>query len=110
MQIAPTYIILSGRDEGCLITRDRINRIRPLNLKDRNTIVQTNIDHWSNDPRENIENSIKRRDFAYEWMNDNDIDEDYLWDLMNTSPVLANNTLYTTGMCVAHNYYESRLI
>jgi hypothetical protein len=107
--ISPTYFILSGKNDGCLITRNRINRMKPLNLVNHNEIVQTNIDHWSNDPRENIENSIERREYAYEWINDLDIDMDDLWDLMNQEPILVKNTIYATGMCVAYNYYESKL-
>lgn len=108
--IAPTYIILSGKNDGCLITRNRINRLKPLNLVKQNEIVQTNIDHWTNDPRENIENSIERRKFAYEWLNDPDVDIDDLWALMNKAPILANHTIYATGMCVADNYYETKLV
>lgn len=108
--ISPTYIILSGNNDGCLITRNRFNRLKPLNLINHGEIVQTNIDHWSNNPLYNIDYSIERRKFAYEWINEPDIDMDDLWELMNISPILINSTIYATGMCVAYNYYETKIV
>jgi len=108
--ISPVYIIISSKDDGCVITRDRINAISPVNLQNQTDIVQTNIDHWINDSTKDISGSIERRAFAYEWINNDNINLDELWDLCKISPILTKNTIYITGMNVNDNYYKSKLI
>ncbi len=111
--MAPVYIIMSGKENGHIITRDRLKSVQPLSLKENRMLVQTNIDHWRGDGRENdwqdIEFSRRRRKFAYQWLNNNEISVDNLWKLMYTKPVCASDTLYMTGMCVEDEYYETRL-
>jgi len=49
-------------------------------LSEKGTIVQTNIDHCSSDPRENILYSIQRRDIARRLLNQMPtINEEELW-------------------------------
>ncbi len=115
--MAPVYITLSSKNSGTIITRDRLMNVKPLNLKEYSILIQTNIDHWRGDNRENdwqdIENSRGRRYFAYSWLDTyaklGEIDMDHLWNLMYTKPILARDTLYITGMCIEDDYYETKL-
>jgi hypothetical protein len=85
--IAPVYFTVCGVQpgEGVLLTRDREGDIRPYHLAgectcrvvcrvcrvlnttdmaEHGSTVQTNIDHWSEDPDEDIMWSIQRRAIA----------------------------------------------
>lgn len=119
--IAPVYIIISGtqESEGAIVTRDRSEEV-PFSLKflENNAyLVQTNIDHWRGDSRDSdwqdIEWSRRRRRFAKSWLNSKLIDGEELtlenlWELMETEPIKAFDTIYTTAMCCQTEEYETR--
>ncbi len=115
--MAPVYIIISGKNEGCIITRDRIKSVEPLNMKDNDILVQTNIDHWRDDDIEHnwqdIDNSRERRKYAYTWLKNyakiDIINKEMIWNLLYSKPIYARDTLYMTGMCASDNYYETKL-
>jgi len=64
--IAPCYITICGLNsgEGVLLTRDRKQETNRWTLSEHGFIVQTNIDHWSEDPNMDVMDSIERRTIA----------------------------------------------
>lgn len=96
---------------GIIITRDRDKQVRPLQLNEY--LIQTNMDHWRGsapqDAWQNIEWSLQRRDFARRWMTSQKRESslDGTRELMDTEPVRAFDTIYTTAMCPKEGIYDS---
>ena len=105
------YYIIAGvnKDEGCVITRNRYNidsskgfdngiwNIGKLNW----WRLQTNFDHWwwSFDKRRDIGNNIMRG------IGIQDISINNIKHLLNTEPILAKTTVFTSLMNPNKNYY-----
>ena len=115
--MAPTYIIIAGKNpnEGAIITRDREKEAgKRQKLNDVNqTLVQTNIDSWSENPNENILWSIERRKLAkkliYQIKEKNgEITMKDLWKIMLKEPIANIEIIYRVGMSAAHQEYESK--
>ena len=102
--IAPFYAIVGGvsGNEGAVITHNRSNAIDVWRLDDTNGrwfILETNYDHWMPPPdRDN------RRDPANYIMNTTglaDINNDTMYTVLSTPPVLNDRTIYTVIMSAA---------
>jgi hypothetical protein len=94
--IAPVYFILTdGRSSGMIITRNRLNSINPIELN--STLVQTNYDHWIDDPfndprRTTAENILQT-------FNSTEITINNIFDIvLSVIPVLNRITIYTAIM------------
>jgi hypothetical protein len=62
--IAPVYLTVCGanKGEGCLITRHPNEELNRVTLGgETEYTIQTNMDHWSEDPNMDIMYSMKRR-------------------------------------------------
>jgi len=97
--IAPCYITMSGTKpgEGVVITRNRYDAADLWKLNPQNGIwnlVQTNDDHWQpdSDGRSTVAKRLMRV------IGQNKINEDSLFSVLSTKPVLAPSTTYTTLM------------
>ncbi|CAF1104956.1 unnamed protein product [Adineta steineri] len=94
--IAPVYFIITdGRSSGMIITRNRLNSINPIELN--STLVQTNYDHWlddpSNDPRRTAAENILQS------FNSTQMTQDNIYDIvLSVIPVLNKLTVYTAIM------------
>ena len=102
--IAPFYAIVGGvsGNEGAVITHNRSNAIDVWRLDDTNGrwfILETNYDHWMPPPdRDN------RRDPANYMMNTTglaDINNDTMYTVLSTPPVLNDGTIFTVIMSAA---------
>jgi len=111
--IAPVYFTMAGshRHAGCIITRNRKTEENPIDLDESNlTVIQTNCDHWSDDPEGDIMDSIARRERAREFLQDNDhINGDAMWNLMGNWPIKNGITVYGTIMIPSKGIFETRL-
>ncbi|UJR08334.1 hypothetical protein I4U23_012605 [Adineta vaga] len=94
--IAPVYFILTnGHSSGMLITRNRLNSINPIELN--STLVQTNYDHWLDDPpkdprRTTAENILRT-------FNSTQMTSENMFDIvLSVIPVLNRLTIYTAIM------------
>lgn len=105
---APSYLIVGNTTGGMVITRDRdaprdvwelTSDMRPMAL------VETNYDHWLPPPSDD-----NRRDPALRRLNATD-PSNYgpgsLYTILSTSPNLNSQTVYTTVMEIATNYYKT---
>jgi len=114
--MSPTFIILAGSQpgEGALITRNRDDQEKPWLLNVDGDIVQTNIDHWSNDSRFDIIWSIDRRNLVRTCFQELDKKKrgcnfDLMRDIFQNSPVFNDETIYMTMMCPRKNQFISYL-
>jgi hypothetical protein len=94
--IAPVYFILTdGRSSGMIITRNRLNSINPIELN--STLVQTNYDHWLDDPLYD-----PRRTTAEDILqsfNSTQMTTNNIFDIvLSVIPVLNRITIYTAIM------------
>ncbi|CAF2092772.1 unnamed protein product [Rotaria magnacalcarata] len=99
--IAPVYFILTdGQSSGVIITRNRLNSINPIELN--STLVQTNYDHWLDDPINDL-----RRTTAENILRTFNITQMTIDNIFNIAlsviPVLNRNTVYTAIMNPAKN-------
>ena len=99
--IAPCYLIIGGLsgDEGAVITQNRTMGIDVWRLnaeQGRWFLVETNYDHWKPPPA-----SDDRRDPAVDGMKkigQDGLNDQTLFDVLSTPPVLNDETIYTTIM------------
>ena len=80
----------------------------------REYLVQCNMDHWSNNPFDDIMSSQLRRDVAYRTLKNLNYTVSHgkdseLWELMNQDPIWNSITVYGTLMSASQGYYETRL-
>lgn len=99
--IAPVYFILTdGQSSGTIITRNRLNSINPIELN--STLVQTNYDHWLDDPLNDL-----RRTTAENILRTFNLTQMTLDDIFNITlsviPVLNRRAVYTAIMNPAKN-------
>lgn len=94
--IAPVYFILTdGRKSGMIITRNRLNSINPIELN--STLVQTNYDHWLNDPIEDLRRTTAEN--ILQTFNLTQMTNDNIFDnVLSVIPVLNRITIYTAIM------------
>eukprot|EP01111_Echinosteliopsis_oligospora_P006314 TRINITY_DN20397_c0_g1_i1.p1 TRINITY_DN20397_c0_g1~~TRINITY_DN20397_c0_g1_i1.p1 ORF type:complete len:459 (-),score=104.22 TRINITY_DN20397_c0_g1_i1:23-1399(-) len=102
--IAPCYFTICGTHNsqtiGTLLTRRRTSEEQRLTVRENGPIIQTNIDHWSNNPEEDILWSIARRALATRLLSSiPEINEQSLWELVNRHPIRNEETIYATFMC-----------
>lgn len=99
--IAPVYFILTnGRSSGMIITRNRLDSINPIELN--STLVQTNYDHWLDDPLTDLRRTTAEE--ILQTMDLNQMTEDNLFDLvLSVIPVLNRKTIYTAIMNPSEN-------
>lgn len=110
--IAPVYYTLcsvSSEEVGTLITRDRDGEVQRWNFREKGNIVQTNIDHFSEDPKKDILQSIRRREVARRELQKTYRRPEELWAIMNLKPILNDITLYGTLMVPSRNTFETRV-
>lgn len=114
--IAPVYFTICGTkpNEGTLVTRNRDREEQRWTLEERGTIVQTNIDHWSDNENDDILYSIERRALARNILGsaeeeDEEITEEFLWSLLSNPPILNSLTVSGTFMCAAHGIMHTRI-
>eukprot|EP01012_Entosiphon_sulcatum_P015344 TRINITY_DN20329_c0_g1_i1.p1 TRINITY_DN20329_c0_g1~~TRINITY_DN20329_c0_g1_i1.p1 ORF type:complete len:445 (-),score=32.59 TRINITY_DN20329_c0_g1_i1:888-2201(-) len=109
--IAPTYLTVAGPkpNEGALITRNRKGDRDFWLFSEKGPIVQTNVDHWDQNP-DDILYSVARRKRALDriaaepaW------NEEMLWRLVSGFPILNSLTIYAALMCPATGHFETRL-
>jgi len=104
--IAPVYFTICGIEEGqgTLITRRRESEDQRLTLEtdDDGLIVQTNIDHYSEDEDDDILYSIERRSLARAYcsslMSSGNVCESELWEIMSKFPITNSLTVSGTYM------------
>ena len=80
----------------------------------REYLVQCNMDHWSNDPEDDIMDSKLRRNVAFRRLKNINYKvshgkDSQLWDLLNQDPIWNDITVYGTLMSASQSYYETRL-
>jgi hypothetical protein len=94
--IAPVYFILTdGRLSGMIITRNRLNSINPMELN--SILVQTNYDHWLDDPLNDPRRSTAED--VLQTFNSTQMTTNNLFDIvLSVIPVLNRNTVYTAIM------------
>jgi len=94
--IAPVYFILTdGRSSGMIITRNRLNSINPIELN--STLVQTNYDHWLDDPLNDPRRTAAEN--ILQTFNSTQITQDSIFDIvLSVIPVLNRITIYTAIM------------
>lgn len=94
--IAPVYFILTdGQSSGMIITRNRLNSIYPIELN--STLVQTNYDHWLDDPLDDMRRTTAEnilRTFHLTQMTMVNIFD----NVLSVIPVLNRITIHTTIM------------
>jgi len=104
--IIDCYLISAGakHNEGKVITRNMDDAQDVWQLTDKRWFeVETNWDHWKI-PFDG------RRKFANEQMNKTtaeNVDMDYMYKIVSTSPDFAGDTVYTTKMVPSLGYYET---
>jgi hypothetical protein len=94
--IAPVYFILTdGRTSGMVITRNRLNSINPIELN--STLVQTNYDHWIDDPLDDPRRTTAENILGT--FNSTQMTSDNIFDIvLSVIPVLNRITVYTAIM------------
>lgn len=113
--IAPCYFTICGvkPNEGIIITRRRKESEQPLELDVEPFLVQTNIDHWSDDPNEDIMVSIRRRKLAKRLLGNlmvqQTVNEEELWKLISNDPICNDITIYGTYICPSTAALVTRL-
>jgi len=110
--IAPCYVTICGTQpgQGTLITRDRKKELNRWTLEEHGFIVQTNIDHWSDDAHMDVMNSIDRRRLVREQLeNLESPDKQKLWTTVSRDPVFNSITVYGTYMTPSNGYLETRI-
>ncbi|CAF1162176.1 unnamed protein product [Rotaria sordida] len=94
--IAPVYFIVTdGHSSGMIITRNRLNSIYPIELN--STLVQTNYDHWLDDPLQDLRRTTAEnilQTFNLTQMTTNNIFN----IVLSVIPVLNRITIYTAIM------------
>jgi hypothetical protein len=94
--IAPIYFILTnGKSSGMIITRNRLNSINPIELN--STLVQTNYDHWLDDPLDDPRRITAEN--ILETFNSTEMTVENIFSIvLSVIPVLNTNTIYTAMM------------
>lgn len=94
--IAPVYFILTnGRSSGMIITRNRLNSINPIELN--STLVQTNYDHWLDDPLTDLRRTTAEN--ILQTFNSTEMIGNNIFDnVLSVIPVLNKITVYTAIM------------
>ncbi|CAF1004560.1 unnamed protein product [Adineta ricciae] len=111
--IAPCYFTVCGTRQsqtiGTLLTRKQNTEEKRWIVSEHGTIIQTNIDHWSSEPNEDILFSIRRRDLSKRLLNQmKTMNEENLWKLISEYPIYNNITIYGTFMCPEYAIYHTR--
>jgi len=109
--IAPCYVTICGTQpgQGALITRNRKTELNRWNLAERGPIVQTNIDHWSEEESMDIMDSIERRKIVRQQIENIEADKQKLWTLVSNNPVFNSITVYGAYMNPSKGYLETRI-
>lgn len=109
--IAPVYFSVAGVSDsnGCIITRDREKEVQRWNVHEMGFSVQPNMDHWSDDPYDDILMSRKRRELTRERVNalvsSQAVEEgrplglESFWEILSEFPVNNSLTVSGTYMC-----------
>ena len=94
--IAPVYLIITdGKSSGWLLTRNRLDSVRPLELN--SMLVQTNYDHWLVDPLDDLRRTTAEN--ILQLWNTTDFTSDRLFQIvLSVVPVLNQHTIYTAVM------------
>lgn len=127
--VSPCYLVITGtkNGQGVLLTRERINDLKRINLKDGSFdptrfITQTNIDHWEEKFDKDwagtddlLWNALDRRKKSIEILKKIDYKDekqmiDDLYDHLFSFPVLNYQTIYSNIICVNQGIYETRVI
>lgn len=112
-EVAPAYLIVAGVNpgEGVVITKARVSTVNVWRLDlsgNRWFLLETNYDHWVPPPKDD-----DRRDPGNKAMNavgQKNINNNTMWNVLSTKPVLNNDTIYTTLMSAATpDIYSTRL-
>nr|XP_054753339.1 N-acylethanolamine-hydrolyzing acid amidase-like [Lytechinus pictus] len=112
-EVSPVYLIIGGikPGEGVVVTRGRETTLDVWRLDlsgNRWFLLETNYDHWVPPPK-----SDDRRDPGNKAMNavgEKSINNNTMWNVLSTQPVLNEDTIYTALMCAARpEIYSSRL-
>eukprot|EP01130_Rhizamoeba_saxonica_P017581 TRINITY_DN8559_c0_g1_i2.p1 TRINITY_DN8559_c0_g1~~TRINITY_DN8559_c0_g1_i2.p1 ORF type:complete len:256 (-),score=46.16 TRINITY_DN8559_c0_g1_i2:54-821(-) len=112
--IAPCYFTCCGINpgEGDLITRNPNGEENRWNLEEHGIIVQPNMDHWSDDPDQDIMDSETRRTLCralLDGLNPENLSEETLWEIMSTDPICNEITVYGTYMLPSASIIKTRI-
>ena len=128
--MAPTYVLLSGKKESMLITRDEAQSVKPLKLRMKEDdeeenkeecaeyILQTNIDHWTYGQKkkkkkkidDDVMDSVRRLNVGHKYLKQcsGDLNEETMWNILYQFPIHDKNwTIYSTVMSVKSGYYKT---
>jgi len=118
--IAPVYFSVAGvaNSDGCIVTRDRDKEIQRWTVRERGFSVQPNMEHWSNDPYDDILMSMDRRALARERVLEllavqahtgEPLDVEELWKILSEYPINNSLTVSGTYMCAAKGHMQTRI-
>eukprot|EP01080_Neovahlkampfia_damariscottae_P001500 gene1500-12117_t len=127
--IAPCYLVISGcnKGEGILITRNRSDEVKPLELKNSqsNYVLMTNVDHWVDKVTKKwacgddlLLNSVERRICASQGISNIKFEKDQkiedvesiLFSVLEKNPVYNYQTVYQVVMSPKNALYSSRVV
>jgi len=111
--IAPCYFTIAGanKSQGTVLTRRPASEENRITLDTKPYLVQTNIDHWSNNKEEDILDSIKRRSLASNKLSElKTVNEESLWKLLSRDPLVNDLTIFGTFMCPNKGIFHTRLV
>ncbi|CAF1168498.1 unnamed protein product [Didymodactylos carnosus] len=104
--IAPVYFILTnGENEGLVITRNRLNSANTIVLNSSNPLwylVQTNYDHWLEDPLNDSRRTTAENVLGVMY-NQSQLLDNTIYDVLSVIPVLNKYTVYTSIMSPTNN-------
>jgi hypothetical protein len=116
------YLVVTGNkpNQGALLTRQRTDTLKPIDLSDRDFIVQTNIDHlvhstdplWAKDDillQNALERRIQGEKNLREYQPETDFKQ-FAFELLSKSPTCNSQTIYQVVMHPATFYYESKIV
>jgi hypothetical protein len=119
---SPCYLVITGIhiDQGIILTRERTGTLRPIDLSDRDFLVQTNIDHWVNhtDPEWAgtdvlLQNALERRVQAEQNLQNYEPGTDFkafALKILSKYPTCNDQTVYQVVMHPASGLYEARVV
>jgi N-acylethanolamine-hydrolysing acid amidase len=104
--IAPCFITIAGKYSGFVLSRDtrrvlNSQTIHTTRSESVESIVQTNNDVCDNNVDHNLPFSNERRKLVqdtFSKIKKNQVNEEFLWKLMSTHPILNSETVYGTIM------------
>lgn len=105
-KISPVYFTVCGKkkDEACIITRNPGEELNRLEIAGKDFLIQTNMDHWSDNPEESILDSLgRRRIFKKAFENtdkfiDVQFNEETMWELYSSLKSFFRKTFHLISL------------